>query len=263
MSRPVVVGVDGTVDALRAVRWAAGHAGLRDTGLRLVHAASSRERAEGVLRDARDVVAEVAAGLPVTVVIGEIPAAELLVRESAHASLVVLGGPGHGGFSGLLTGTTALTVAGHGRCPLVVMGGPEDAGNGPVVVGLDGTATSDAALDFALREASLRGTGLIAVHGLTTPGVKDTVLDRDHAHAMIAERIATRQADHPDVKVVEEVVLDTPGRALLGHATSAQLAVVGSRRRLGHRGLLLRSTGQYLLHQAPCPVAVVRCEHRV
>jgi nucleotide-binding universal stress UspA family protein len=257
---PVVVGVDGTADALRAVRWAAVRAGLRDVGLRLVHASSSRD---GVLRIARDVADETVGGLPVTVVTGELPPAELLVRESTGASLVVLGNRGHGGFSGLLIGTTAVTVAVRARCPMVVMCGPDEPGTGPVVVGVDGTPTCDAALGFALAEASVRGTGVIAVHGLVSPVGKDVIRDRDRVEEAMAELLAGHRAHYPDVKVVREVVADTPGRALLDRAASAQLAVVGSGRRIGYRGALLRSTSRYLLHHAPCPVAVVRRDHPI
>ncbi|GAB1516713.1 universal stress protein [Actinophytocola sp. KF-1] len=259
MPGPVVVGVDGTADTLRAVRWAAVCAGLRDAGLRLVHASSSRD---DVPRIARDAAHEVAAGLPVTVVIGDLSPAELLVRESVGASLVVLGNRGHAGFSGRLIGATAITVAARGRCPMVVMGGPEEPGSGPVVVGVDGTPACHAALRFAMTEASLRGAGLIAVHGLMTPGA-DATRDRDRMEELIAERLTDHRASHPDVKVVHEIVADTPGRALLDRAASAQLVVVGSGRRIGYRGALLRSTSQYLLHQAPCPVAVVRRDHPI
>lgn len=217
MQGPVVVGVDGTADALRAVRWAAVRAGLRDVGLRLVHASSSRD---GVLRIARDVADETVGGLPVTVVTGELPPAELLVRESTGASLVVLGHRGHGGFSRLLIGATAVTVAVRARCPMVVMCGPDEPGSG-------------------------------------------VIRDRDRVEEAMAELLAGHRAHYPDVKVVREVVADTPGRALLDRAASAQLAVVGSGRRIGYRGALLRSTSRYLLHHAPCPVAVVRRDHPI
>lgn len=258
MAGPVVVGVDGTADALRAVRWAAVRAGLRNVGLRLVHASSSPD---GVLRIARDVADETVRGLSVTLVTGELSPAELLVRESASASLVVLGNRGHGGFSGLLIGATAVTVAARARCPMVVMGGPDELGSGPVVVGVDGTPACDAALGFALAEASLRGTGLTVVHGLVSPTGKGVA--RDDVAEVIAERIAGECARYPDVKVVQEFVADTPGQALLDQATSARLAVVGSGRRIGYRGALLRSTSRYLLHHAPCPVAVVRRDHPI
>ena len=54
------------------------------------------------------------------------------------------------------------------------------------------------------------------------------------------------------------MVRDSPSRALLHFADTAQLVVVGSRGRGGFTGLVLGSTSQHLLHHAPCPVAVVR-----
>ena len=143
---------------------------------------------------------------------------------------------------------------------------------GPVVVGVDGTRTSDVAVDFALREASLRGTDLLAVHGLVDP-VSATVLDPDRAHELVAERLARLVERYPEVKecndgpaplevkVTQEDVRNTPGAALAEHAAGAQLVVVGSSRRIGKRGLVLRSTGQHVLHRAPCPVAVVSRDH--
>lgn len=262
MPRQVVVGVDGTADGLRAARWAAAHARLYGAGLRLVHAAPDHRRAERVLRAAQNAVDGAVSGRPVTVA-SSVPAAELLVHESADASLVVLGSRGHGGFTGLLTGPTAITVATRARCPMVVMGGVDEPGNGPVVVGVDGTWTSDAALDFALREASLLGTGLIAVHGLTAPVAGVGVLGRDRAEEVVAKRLSRRAACYPDVEVRQEVLAGTPGRVLLDLAATAQLVVVGSSRRTGYRGPLLRSTSQHLLHRAPCPVAVVRRDHPI
>lgn len=259
MPGPVVVGVDGTEETFRAVRWAAAHADRHGTGVRLVHAVEHHRDPAGVLRAA--LAAVTAAGLPVTATIGDVSAAELLVRESAGASLVVLGTQGHGGFSGRLIGVAASTVAARGSCPMTVVGGAEPMA-GPVVVGVDGTPTSDAAVDFALREASLRGTDLLAVHGLVDP-VSATVLDPDRAHELVAERLAHLVGRYPEVKVTQEEVRNKPGAALVEYGAGAQLVVVGSSRRIGKRGLVLRSTGQHLLYRAPCPIAVVRSDHAI
>lgn len=255
MSGPVVVGVDGTVEALRAVRWAAAHAALRGAGLRLVHATTpSPGRTPGALLAAKAVADEVTA--EVEVVVGDGLAAALLVRESPGAAAVVLGSPGHGGYFGRLIGPTVVTVAARAQCPMVVVGRPGVPGDGPVVVGVDGTPTSDAALDFAMHEAWLRGAGLVAVHAV--PDGR-----RDRAEDMVADRLTQPTARYPDVKVIQEVVADKPGLALLDRAVSAQLVVVGSGRRTGYRGTLLRSTSQRLLHDGSCPVAVVRRDHPV
>lgn len=250
MPGPVVVGVDGTADALRAVRWAAEHAGRHGIGLRLVHALeqpAGADRAAGLLRTAENIARDAVPGLPVTAVTDAAPAAELLVRESGDASLTSLGGRGHGGFTGRLIGVTALTLATRGHCPMVVMTG--EPGPGPVVVGTDGSQTSDAALSFAFREAVVRGNDLLVVQSSVQDAPPPDV---------VAEQLECWRARHPDVKVSHEIVPDAPGRALLDRTTGAQLVIVGSRRRTGCRGLVLRATGQLLLHHAHCPVAVVR-----
>jgi nucleotide-binding universal stress UspA family protein len=246
MSGPVVVGVDGTAAALGAVRWAVAYADRHGGGLRLVHAVEPHDLAHRL--DAATV-----AGMPVTVVKDDLSAAELLVRESARASLVVLGTRGAGGYFGRMIGATATTFAARGQCPMVVTDSAGEPAEGPVVVGIDGTPTSDAAVDFAFREAALHRTGLLAVHGATAP--------HPEADEMIAERLRCWCEQYREVDVTREIVPNTAGKALLDRAAGARLVVVGSRRRVGYRGLVLRSTGQYLLDHASCPVAVVRRDH--
>ena len=262
---PVVVGVDGSESALRATAWAARRAALCGRGVRIVHAfelpvrpaddvvdPSVREllHTQGTswLAAARTVAAK--AGVPVEVVSADATAADLLIAESGSASLVVLGSRGHGGFTGLLIGSTAIQLGNHGHCPLVVVRGPGVAG-GPVVVGVDGTTTSDSAVAFAFAEADVRRAPLVAVH-TTEEGLSEEPC------RTLAERVTGWQQKYPDVHVTRVVVHDTPPSALLAQSTAAQMMVVGTRGRGGLRGLVLGSTSQHLLHHAPCPVAVVR-----
>lgn len=248
MPGPVVVGVDGTAAAHAAVRWAAAHAQRHGTGLRLVHALEPWKQDSAHPLDMPTV-----AGLPVTVVEDDLSAAELLVRESTGASLVVLGARGAGGYFGQLVGATAAALACRGRCPLVVTGHGGEPSEGQVVVGMDGTPTSEAAVEFAFREAASLGTRLLAVHG--------SVGSDPEAAELTALWLESSHKLWPEVEVAHEIVPETPGRALLDRAADARLVVVGSRRRIGHRGMALRSTSHYLLHRATCPVAVVRRDH--
>jgi hypothetical protein len=81
---------------------------------------------------------------------------------------VVLGSRGLGGFTGLVVGSIAVAVATHGHCPVVVVRGagaqPEPRQDGPVVVGVDGSSTSQAAIPFAFQAAGSRNVPLVAVH---------------------------------------------------------------------------------------------------
>lgn len=288
---PVVVGVDGSASALHAVRWAAEQAVRRGLPLRIVHVyvapitlpggvvdpsiVRSAMRAQGSrwLSEAHTVAQAVAPALEPDLALENAPLIPVLAEESRSAELLVLGTRGLGGFTGLLLGSTATLLAGRAHCPLVVVRG-DDTGtvreHGPVVVGVDGTRNSEQAIAFAFAEASARDGRLVAVHTWTDsladtallghPEPPDFVPAQQQAFELLAERLAGWQEKYPDVHVTREVVRDHPSRALLRYAAGAALVVVGTRGRGGFRGLVLGSTGQHLLHHAPCPVAIVRTE---
>lgn len=287
--RPVVAGVDGSDSSVRAVRWAAREASRRGSGLRLVHAceipagyrsgivrpAALRETLEDQgrqwLAKAREAAALTAPGVDVDTVLDVSSPVLALAEQSRDASMLVLGSRGLGGFTGLLVGSTAVELTSRALCPVIVIREQETRTpphEGPVVVGVDGTELSDAALEFAFTTAALRGAELIAVHAwsdlllesafpVAAVAVNVAPLARE-AEETLTEQLARWQQKYPDVRVSSEVVLDRPARALLKSAENAQLVVVGSRGRGGFRGLLLGSTSQHLLRHAPCPVAVVR-----
>ncbi|HEY3009530.1 MAG TPA: universal stress protein [Micromonosporaceae bacterium] len=285
-STPVVVGVDGSESSLAAVRVAVREAGLRRRSLRVVHAfvwplvqgsmtgLVQREPDTVLRRDAeqivRDAVAEAAKADPDVAVTGDLVtgrAGGTLVDASREAALIVLGDRGLGGFAGLLVGSIAVQVAAHGACPVLVVRGREHP-SGPVVVGVDGSASSDAAVEMAFEEASARGAQLLAVHFWTGPvstGPGDMlplVYDYDDVEAdevrLLAESLAGWRDRYPDVPVTRRVIRGHPAHGLVDESAQAQLLVVGARGRGGFTGLLLGSVSQAVLHHAACPVAIVR-----
>lgn len=149
---------------------------------------------------------------------------------------------------------------------------------GRIVVGVDGSAGSLAALRFALEEARLRGATLHAVlawrlplyEGVPGPFVVElpagTAPPLEEARAALqreAERVldeAVREGAGgagPGVEIRREAVEAAPAEALLEAARGADLLVVGSRGHGGFAGLLLGSVGLRCARQAPCPVAIV------
>jgi nucleotide-binding universal stress UspA family protein len=192
----------------------------------------------------------------------------VLQAESTRAELVVLGDRGLGGFAGLLIGPVAVTLAAHAACPIVVVRGPEPdrmVRSEAVVVGVDGSPTSEGAVAFAFEAAALRGVPLVAVHtwfDMVVDATMAPLIDWDVTEAdereVLAERLAGWAEKYPDVAVRRLVARDRPARALVEESGRAQLVVVGSRGRGGISGLLLGSVSQALLHHAACPVAVVQ-----
>ncbi|MBU4465579.1 MAG: universal stress protein [Actinobacteria bacterium] len=53
------------------------------------------------------------------------PTARALIEQSAHASMLVLGSRGHGGFVGLLLGSVSAACAAHAHCPVLIMHAPD------------------------------------------------------------------------------------------------------------------------------------------
>ena len=132
-----------------------------------------------------------------------------------------------------------------------------------MVVGVDGSAVSEAALVFAFDAAAARGVDLVAVHAWSSTAIDEALesfveWDAGAADAVLAERLAGWRQKYPQVSVRRTVVRDGAARALVDASADAQLVVVGSRGRGNAVGLLLGSVSHGVLHGAHCPVAVVR-----
>jgi nucleotide-binding universal stress UspA family protein len=139
---------------------------------------------------------------------------------------------------------------------------------GRIVVGVDGSESSKAALAWAVRQAALTGAGVDAVHAWHDPvsysygygySMPLPVPDMEKFAAKVLDEAVAEAADQaPGVEIRPVLVKDYPAQALLDAAKGAELLVVGSR---GHSGLaeaLLGSVGQHCVHHAECPVVVIR-----
>lgn len=286
--RTIVVGVDGSEQALRAVRWGAAEAERRHLPLRLVSAfawvpdggvghvglrerywEALLERTEIRLRNGVAVAEQENPGVEIDhqVMVG---APDAVLRcEARRAQLLVVGDRGLSRVEGLFAGSVAVALAAHAACPVVVVRGverdPADAAVLPVVVGVDGSPTSDAAVAFAYDAAASRQVRLVAVHtwwNLVVDPALAPLVDWDAIEAderqLLTERLAGWADKHPDVPVECVVARGHPTRSLLEQAGGAQLVVVGSRGRGELAGMVLGSVSNALVHRAACPVAVVR-----
>lgn len=266
MDKPLIVGVDGSAPSVRALDWAVDEAAARGVPLRVVHAsvaalpddfvASAVERA--VRRDPSvKVTSEVLHDDP----------ALALVRLGSEAGAVVVGSRGHGELAEMLLGSVSLSVAAHAESPVIVVRGYEEAiarDHRSVVVGVDDPREAAPAVDFAFREAHLLGASVTVVHAWRCPAreVPDfpTTLPDEHqqrAEARLDECARDATTAHPDIPVHRRTVEGHARTALLAASRTADLLVVGARRRNGHVGMRLGPVDHAVLHHAACPVAIV------
>jgi nucleotide-binding universal stress UspA family protein len=280
----VVVGVDGSDSALRAVHWAADEAARRRVPLRLVTAFGWTDdltvglpglgiRHREVLLDQHRQALETAVETarkrqPELELDHELrtgPPIGTLADEARRAQLLVVGDRGLNRVQGLLVGSVGVAMATRAACPVVVVRGRELVDStGPIVVGIDGSPVSQAAIAFAFQAAADRSAPLIAVQTWwdTALDQSPAVLFRDEEQAYAQEQLAQRLAGwgekYPHVGVTRVVARDHAVHLLLERSQDAQLVVVGSRGHGELAGLVLGSVSNALVHKAGCPVAIVR-----
>jgi nucleotide-binding universal stress UspA family protein len=137
----------------------------------------------------------------------------------------------------------------------------------PVVVGFDGSATAQTAVQYGAREARRCGCDLRIVHAFGWPVILPPFHasydqhDRGPRAAMLgllAQTARDVQVDHPHLSVTTRLVDGSPGGVLVGASHDAQLLVVGHRGTGGFSGLLVGSAAIQAAGHARCPVVVVR-----
>lgn len=285
---PVVVGVDGSHSADRAVDWAADYAALTHRRLLAVHgtgfvgvrpSAHDLLEAERVALEAGRAVGEAAVerarqrhpDLDVAALVDVADPPTVLLEESRSAAAVVVGARREETFKQLF-GSVSLGVARHARCPAIVVRPPGHRAPGPmvdrIVLGVDGTATSRDAAAFAFEYAALTGLPLVLLHGswerLSRGSAVLALLTEaesrgptEEEELSIAETIAGLPEQYPEVELREEHRTSDPAVALVEASQTARLVVVGARGLGAARAVLLRSVSTALVEHAACPVAVV------
>lgn len=278
----IIVGVDGSLTSRAAVEWAANDAFRLHVPLRIVYAVdrgpfqiakNPAEVSQDVLRrQGRQALAEAVAlvherqpDVEVTADLVEGSAVSVLRQAGEQATELVVGSRGLGGFAGALLGSVSTHVAGHVRCPVVVVHGERRSPRGEVVVGVDDTPECKPALAYAFEQAKVRGATLRALHAWQLPVhafVPEVTYDLDEVgrarNQAVAERVEAFRRTYPEVKVVQDVRPAQPAEALTEASAGADLLVVGSHGHGAVASVLLGSVSRAVLHHATCAVAVVR-----
>ncbi|BCJ34044.1 universal stress protein [Actinocatenispora thailandica] len=138
-------------------------------------------------------------------------------------------------------------------------------GNAPIVVGVDGSSWSEAALDWAAAEAVRRDTTLTVLYAFEWPimGVPFSAIPTGYDPRQPARRLVLRMADRaralvPSLQVTSRLENGPPVRRLLSAADRASLVVVGSRGLGGFSGLVVGSVSLQVAEHCDRPVVVVR-----
>ncbi len=282
----VVAGLDGSDCARHAAGWAAAEAELHSAALVLVRAlevpgpaaAADRQRAGAGLAAAECAVRKDHAGVPISTVLAEPPAAASLLNCAGGALLTVVGGWGAGRTPGVPLGSVAFCVASTSDTPVAVVR-PEHAppARRPVAVAMDGPSAPRGALDFAFAEADRRNVRLYVVHVrhdaaidgafpfqlVRAPVVPAAAAPRNPAdswedRSALLQQLAPWQQRHPRVHVTPVILFGSPAATLLDYSREVDLLVIGDAGRGVNSGLFLGPTGQALLHRSACPVVVAR-----
>lgn len=275
----IVVGMDGSPGARRALDWAGSEAERTGAELMVVGAWTYGGFGGNVIaeEDAQLIVEAAAAGVvdqhPTVTVkhrLCEDPAAHVLIEESRDADLLVVGSRGFGGFRGLLFGSVGQHCLTYAACSVAIIRAPDEAqpdesGTDPhhIVVGVDGSDESNLALDWAIGEAFRSGAQLDVMGSWIFPGASGYVFAASIGVAEAAEQVVDSALAHI-ARVAPQVVSrgntseDPPAVALVEASRRADLLVVGSRGLGAFRGLLLGSVSHHLGTHAHCSVVVVR-----
>jgi nucleotide-binding universal stress UspA family protein len=136
-----------------------------------------------------------------------------------------------------------------------------------IVVGVDGSDSSQRALEWAADEARLHGAHLIVVHAwleLFVDGyfIAPAVYERDAieraAQEVLEKAVASIPDGSPELIIEALLVHGRPEVVLLDQAEASDLVVVGSRGRGSFASLVMGSVSQRVVHESHCPVVVVR-----
>ncbi|MCX4572672.1 universal stress protein [Streptomyces sp. NBC_01571] len=274
----VIVGIDPRERPDPVLAWAVDEAVRRRLPLRLVVAVPPlpggqhidtpwrrtmlRAQGENALAEAAAAVEALHADVPLaTELLDGMPYA-VLCQMAAQARIIVVGSRRLSRPEELFSGdSVAVPVSAKADCPVVVVRGPEHAGERHpyLVVGVDGSEPSGAAVEFAVEEAALHGAELRAVWVWRRPVVPfgDEAVGLGERRRILSETVAGWAEQYPDVKITREVLRGHPVEELALASVGARLVVVGRHGRGGYSGMRLGSVVHGLLHRAECPVITV------
>jgi nucleotide-binding universal stress UspA family protein len=132
-----------------------------------------------------------------------------------------------------------------------------------ILVGVDGSEPSIAALSWAVRQAEMSGDRLLAVTAWQVPSDQYWGVRPEPAHfgaqaeAILSQAVQQAVEESPNLAINTLIEEGPPALVLVEEARHAGLLVVGNRGQGEFAGMLLGSVSEYCVSHAPCPVVVV------
>ncbi|GAA3641427.1 universal stress protein [Microlunatus ginsengisoli] len=293
MTDHLVVGIDGSDESAVALRWAVDQARRRGCSVKLVYALlipvvsdaygmvmtrpdvdELAAYSKGLLGAAAEVVHRLDPDIAVETTLREGPPAAVLLDESRSALGLVVGTRGLGAISGKLLGSVSVRVAVKAACPVYVIPpewNPVACAGDPVVVGVDGSDHSEAALRLAIEECRLCDSPLKAVIAyhvgrFSKPIEPELIAQYDASEKAMARRTVERSLERAGLtgdgapRVEIHVVEGKPADALVEAGRNALITVLGSRGRGGIARALLGSVSRSVMQETARPLAVVHAK---
>ncbi len=280
--RPIVVGVDGSEQSDRAVRYAVAEARRGGAGITLVHAVhetapmaamlplysmeSFTEVGQRLVDDAERLALELDPDVDVSTSVQSGGRVGVLVEAGEHASLVVLGHRARSLAGRVLASSTTTGVGARAHCPVVSVPDCWVPGReyGRVVVGIDESSASHDAVSLAFGEAHRRNAQLVVMHAWRLPTAYDDIsysrISADEwmgsAREEMEKTLAPFRDVYPDVDVDIDLRHEYAGPALAAATEGADLIVVGRRGHGAPMGIYLGSLARMLVREGKCPVEI-------
>ncbi len=281
----IVVGIDGTPASVAAARWAMDHAdefgpvrpvyawsipamAIAGTPLGFAPAPPVAEMQAAAERAAAVYAADL--GLePEDIAIVQGDAGAVLCDTAADASLLVVGTRNLGTIRANFLGSVGRYCADHTPVPLIIVPADNDetpAGGGGIVVGVDGSPNSIAALRWAAEHFT--DAPITAVASWQTPIDGPVMFGGGRFDLKAFQAQAATVAEETTEKVSADLGIDTdritrkvvegdPRWTLHAEQSGADLLVLGQRGRGGIAHLIVGSTTTSLIHRPECPIAVI------